>query len=331
MKDVAALADVSLSTVSRVINDTGGVRPDMVSRVERAVRLLGYETDLTASSLRRTNRTSATIGMIFDDVANVFFSAVQRGVEDVVRPRGVLAFSASSDLDPRRERDLTRALIKRRVDGLIIVPSGEDQSYLQRERRAGVGLVFVDRMPRFIDADAVISDNRGGAGTGVKHLITAGHRRIGFLGDRAEVFTAAERLRGYRDALGAHGLPEEGRLVRQGVEGSSAAYDAARAMLSSPEPPTALFSAQNLITIGAIRALRDLGLQRTIAFVGFDDVPLADALEPGLTVVRQDPQQLGRAAAEALLGRLDGDVAGWRRIVLPTVLVERGSGELRPA
>src|SRR5215217_7120893 len=330
MKEVATLAGVSLATVSRVVNGDGKVRPDLAERVREAVALLGYRRDLTATNLRRADRASASVGLVFDDVANPFHAALLRGVETVARTRGVLPLVGSSDEDAARERELAEAFLARRVDGLIVVPAGPDHSYLRAERDAGVALVFVDRPPAFIDADCVLSDNAGGAFAATAHLIAAGHRRIGFLGDRQRIFTATERLRGYRDALAEHGLPYDEALVRMELGSSEAAAAAAAELLAAPDPPTALFSAQNLITIGTVQRLRSLELHHKVALVGFDDLTLADAVEPGLTVVAQDPNELGRLTAEQLFARLDGNGGPTRQIEVPTRLIVRGSGEIAP-
>jgi LacI family transcriptional regulator, galactose operon repressor len=330
MREVAAVAGVSLSTVSRVINGGEGVRDDLAARVGEAVELLGYRHNLTASTLRRADGQSASIGLIFEDVSNPFFGAVHRGVEDVARARRVLTLVGSSDEEPERERELAEAFGARGVDGLIVASAVDDSSYLLRERAAGVALVFVDRPPRFLDADAVVADNAGGAASAVAHLIAAGHRRIGFLGDRPEMFTAGERLRGYRETLARHRLAEDLDLVRHPQFRGIDAYETTTELLRGNEPPTALFTSQNLISIAALRALHDLGLQHEVAMVGFDDIPLADAVEPGLTVVAQDPLALGRTAAELLFERLDGFTGPSRNVVVPTVLIERGSGELAP-
>jgi LacI family transcriptional regulator len=331
MKEVARVADVSLATVSRVINGTGEVRPDLAGRVHDAVKLLGYRRDLTASTLRRADRQSASIGLVIGDVSNPFFAAVHRGVEDIARTHGVLTFVGSSDEDAQRERDLAEAFAARGVDGLVIVPSASDQSYLMRDHQAGIALIFVDRPPQFLRGDAVVSDNRGGGRAAVAHLIGAGHRRIAFLGDRASLFTAAERLAGYHDALAAAGIERSPALERLGLTDSDLAHRAAVELLSAPEPPTALFTAQNLVTIGAILALRELGRQRDVAIVGFDDVILGELLEPGVTVVAQDPYALGRHAGEQLFARLHGQTTDPRTVVVPTQLIPRGSGEIRPS
>jgi LacI family transcriptional regulator len=330
MKQVAALAGVSLSTVSRVVNGDAAVGADLAERVQTAAAALGYRHNVAASALRRADGLSASIGVIVEDVANPFFSAVQRGIEDVARRRGVLTFAGSSDEVPERERELAEALGSRGVDGLIIAPAATDHSYLLRDRAAGVALVFVDRPGRFIDADAALADNAGGARQAVAHLVAGGHRRIGFLGDRPELYTSGERLRGYREALAARGLPAPEHLIRHTLPRAADAYERTRDLLLGPAPPTALFTSQNLITIQAAQAIHDLGRQRSLALVGFDDIALAGLLEPGLTVISQNAAGLGRAAADLLFARLDGEVGPSRTVVLPTTLIARGSGELPP-
>jgi LacI family transcriptional regulator len=328
MKEVAALASVSLSTVSRVINEDPAVRADLAERVRRAVDSLGYRQNATASALRRNDGLSASIGLIVEDVGNPFFSAMQRGIEEVARERGVLTFAGSSDELGERERLLAEAFGARGVDGLVIAPAGSDHSFLLRDRNAGMALVFVDRPGRFIDADAVLTDNAGGAAAAVDHLVAAGHRRIGFLGDRPDLYTASERLRGFELALARQGLPADEALVRHTMTRAADAYETTRELLLGDDPPTAIFTSQNLITIDAVRALHDLGVARTVALVGFDDVVLGDVVEPGLTVLAQDPVGLGRTAAKLLFARLDGAGGPTRQVVLEPTLIARGSGEL---
>lgn len=330
MKDVAGVAGVSLATVSRVLSGTGDVRPDLADRVRVAVAKLGYRRDVMASTLRRTDRLSGSIGLVFENVSNPFLAAVHRGVEELARERGILAFVGSSDDDPERERSLTAAFVSRGVDGLVVVPSGDDQSYLARERELGVALVFVDRAPRFLDADVVLSDNVEGTRSAVEHLVHHGHRRIAFLCDRLRLETAQERLAGYRRALGEAGIAYDDALVRPDLRSVEDAGHAARTLLTCAEPPTALLTAQNLVTIGGVEALQGLGLQHRIALVGFDDVPLGNLLDPGVTVVAQDPVELGRRAARRLFERLDGTAGPSRRDVVATWLIRRGSGEIVP-
>jgi LacI family transcriptional regulator len=326
MKDVATLAQVSLSTVSRFVNGDPG-RPDLAARISQAIDMLGYQRDLTASTLRRADRSSASIGVLVADVGNPFFAAVLRGIEEVARARGSLTVAASSDEDPVREKDLAVALTARRIDGLIVVPAGGDDGYLRAGRQASLPLAFVDRPPRFLEADTVLSDNAGGSAAAVRLLLARGHTRVAFLGDHERVFTCVERLRGYREAHAEAGLPLDPALVRLRLD--EAGVEAAlRALIALPQPPTAVLASQNLLTIGTIRALRRLGTHRRMALVGFDDVPLADALEPSVTVVAQRPVALGRDAARLLFTRIDGFDGPARHIIVDTDLVERDSTRL---
>ena len=330
IRDVAALAGVTPKTVSRVINGEAAVSAKVRARVLAAVDRLGYRRNLTASSLRRADGKSLTIGVLLEDAANPFSSMLHRSIEDVASERGVLVLAGSTDEDAARERQFVSAFASRRVDGLIIVPASHDHSYLLSERQAGTAIVFVDRPPAFLDADTVLTDNEVGVRRGVRHLISHGHRRIGYLGDMQTIATAEMRYQGYLEELAANGIEVDEKIVQLGRHGIESAETATIELLSSPRPPTALFTGQNLITIGAFRGLRKLGLHNRVALIGFDDILLGDLLEPGITVIAQDPAAIGRAAAELLFRRLDGDHSPSAHHVIPTRLIPRGSGEVRP-
>jgi LacI family transcriptional regulator len=330
MLDVAARAGVSLKSVSRVVNAEAGVSTALAARVRRAIDELGFRPNAGASSLRRAGGKTSTVGLLLEDVDNPYSSALHRAVEDVAVPRGVMVFSASLDEDPVREHDLAMALIERRADGLILVPAGDDQGYLSAELRAGTAIVCVDRECRNLAADAVVTTNREGAADAVRHLAGAGHRRIGYLGDRHDIRTAQLRHQGYTEALEDLGLPPDPQLVVHDLRDPMLAERAALDLLTAPDPPTALFTAQNLVTIGVVRALRRLGREGEVAVVGFDDFALADLLRPAITVVAQDPTAIGRTAATVLFDRLDGDRTPPRVHLVPTTLVPRGSGEIPP-
>jgi LacI family transcriptional regulator, galactose operon repressor len=330
MLDVAARAGVALKTVSRVVNSEPGVSPELEARVRRAIEELNYRRDANAATLRRLGRKTQTIGLVLEDVSNPFSSALHRAVEDAARERGVLVFAGSCDEEADRERELIGSFRDRRVDGIVVVPASHDHAYLHDERRAGTALVFIDRPASNLDADSVVSDNVGGATQAVHHLLEHGHRRIGFLGDLLSISTARERLSGYKQALATEGVAVEEDLIVTDLRDAESAARAIEAMLARPEPPTAFFTAQNLLTIGGVRALRRMGREHEIALIGFDDVSLADVLDPPVSVVAQDPQAIGRAAAELLFRRLDGDTAPAVNLVVPVTLLARGSGEIRP-
>jgi LacI family transcriptional regulator len=328
MKEVASLAGVSIKTVSRVINQEAGVSPQLAERVLDAVRRLGYHHNTTASNLRRADQRTATIGLLLEDVANPFSSALHRVIEEVARQHNSLVFAGSSDEDPAREEKMLRTLAARRVDGLIVVPTNQSRSGLMHIQHLDRPIVCVDRPAIFDDTDSVMVDNRIGATNAIRHLVTYGHRRIAFLGDLRTIWTADERYLGYVEGLALTGCLLDPRLVRRDIHSIDAAESATQELLATEYAPSAFFTGQNLITIGVVRALQRLGLEHRIALVGFDDFPLADLLAPRVSVIAQDPTTLGRIAADLLFARLGGDRSAAQQIVVPTQLIPRGSGEI---
>jgi LacI family transcriptional regulator len=324
MKDVATEAGVSLKTVSRVVNDEPGVTPLTEQRVREAIKALGFRRNHSARLLRTGQ--AATVGLVMEDIGDPFYSALLRGVENIARARGSLVLSGSSEADAGTEHELALALCARRVDGLIMIPTSDDHSYLLSEMQAGVPVVFADRPPGRIAADTVLSDNVGGSRKATAHLIAGGHRRIGYLGDDPGIFTARERYRGYLEAMTRAGVPVAEAWTAMGSPTKGRVGADLDRMLAGPEPVTALVCGNNRISVLALHALASLEV--TLAMIGFDDFELADLLR--VTVVAQDPAELGRQAAELLFRRMDGDSAPSRRIVIPTRLVRRGSGELSP-
>ena len=222
------------------------------------------------------------------------------------------------------------SLLRRRVDGLLLMPATPRQDYLVDDVRGGLPVVFVDRRPRGLDADSVTVDNAVGARLAVDHLIAHGHERIAMLADLPEIQTAADRLVGYRDAMMRAGLRPRPDHLMTSLRSDRAAAEATLRLLDSDTPPTAIFAARNVLAIGAIRALRARGVAGSVALVGFDDFPLADLVDPPLTVIRQNVAQIGAAVTRILFARIDGDLSVPQHIVLTPELVPRGSGEIRP-
>lgn len=330
MRDVAILAGVAIKTVSRVMNDVPTVDPELTARVLGAAEKLGYRRNLTASNLRRSDGRTHTIGLLLDDVGNPYAARIHRAIEDRARERNLVLLAGSLDEDPVRERTLARALIDRRVDGLIIMPAGDDHRYVVTEQLAGTSFVFIDREPVPLVADAVTAYNRRGSKQGMQHLIDRGHRRIAYFGDSQSIFTARRRFTGYSEAMLENGLTIEPELVFHDLGTADAALAVATTLLSSDYAPEAIFASQNLVTIGIIEALHRLQLQERIAFLGFDDVPLADLIRPGISVVAQDPSAIGALAAERLFARIDGDDSPPFSYSIPTQIIARGSGEISP-
>lgn len=331
MRQVAALAGVGIKTVSRVINDEPNVAPGTATRVWDAVRALDYHVDMQAGSLRRAGGRTRSLGLLVGSVDNPFAGAIHRAIEEVALQRDVAVFASSLDDDPQREELAIRAFLRRRVDGLILTTAQRHPGYIATLREHAIPVVYVDREPPGADIDTVASDNRAGAAHATAHLIAHGHRRIALLADRLDIQTAHARRQGFLDALGEAGIPAGSATIVTELHDADAARAALSRVLAQDDPPTAVFSAQNLITIGALHALRDAGRQHDIALVGFDDIPLADLVEPAVTVVTQNPHEIGRLAAERMFARLSGDEGPAVHAIVPTVLIPRGSGEIGPA
>ncbi len=326
MREVAAVAGVSLSTVSRVVNGGDGVREDLVERVRDALDQLGYRHNLAASALR-SGQPTRSIALLVQDLSNDYSAAVLRALDDAARVRGVVVLSASLDEEEARERELVADLINRRVDGLVMMPTSESQAYLQPDVRAGFAVVTIDRPARHVAADSVLVANTGGAYAATRPLLAYGHRRIALLVDEPRITTAVARRAGYERALLGAGLSPDPALVRT-ARTVTDARAAMASLLTLTDPPTAVFAARNTLTIGAALELRAQSLHRSVALVGFDEIRTAELADPGITTVEQNPVRIGREAARLLLARLDGWTGPPEELVLPTTLTARGSGEI---
>lgn len=328
MADVAELAGVGVKTVSRVINGEPYVSDALAERVRAAARELDYSPNPHAGDLRSRSPRNLTIGLCVGSVENPFDAELHRVIEDVSREHRAAVFASSSDDDPAKERRNIDAFLRRRLDALIITTVMDDQAHLLAEQARGLTIVYIDRVPRGIAADAIVGDNVGGAATATRHLLEHGHRRIACLCDRDRITTAGDRRNGFQSEMARAGIPDRDAIVIGEVYDGADAYAATLDLMSRPNPPTALFTAKNLISLGAIRALRDLRLSGRVALVGFDDVPSGDLLDPPVTVVTQDTRAMGALAAERTFARVAGDRSPAREYVIATHMIARGSGEI---
>jgi LacI family transcriptional regulator len=330
MRHVATLAGVGIKTVSRVMNEEAGVSEATRTKVLEASRQLNYQLDVTAGSLRRAGRRTLSVGLLLPSVSNPFSGEINRALEDALSARGIAVFAASLDDDPQREQSIIAAFLGRRVDGLVLTPIAKNQSYTIPEHSRDLPMVFIDREPVGVDADAVVTDNAIGAAKAAAHLLAHGHTKIAYLGDRTDIQTARERKRGFLEEIGRAGISSSSVPIRENLHDEETARQAAIELLTSENPPTAIFSSQNLVTFGTMRALKELGKNREVALVGFDDFTLADMMDPGVTVIAQHPDRIGILTAERLLARIDGDQEPPRTYVVPSELIQRGSGEIHP-
>jgi LacI family transcriptional regulator len=331
IREVAERAGVGIKTVSRVVNHEPNVAQATAERVRAAIDELRWEPDAHASNLRRTTTRTRTIGLLLGSVSNPFAATIHRAIEDIAIHRDVAVFASSLDDDAERERAAIEAFVRRKVDGLILTCVSASQAYLAELLPPEMPVVFIDREPSGFAADTVHSDNVGGARLATRHVLGFGHRRLALLIDRREIWTARERERGFLEALADFGVSQEDTTIVAGLSDQVSAERAVTRLLGAPHAPTAIVSGQNLITVGAVHALRKMGRHHSTAVIGFDDVELGDLIEPALSVVAQRPDEMGRVAAERLFASLD---AGHRlppsSFVIPVDLIPRGSGEIRP-
>ncbi|KQR19358.1 LacI family DNA-binding transcriptional regulator [Microbacterium sp. Leaf151] len=320
MVDVAADAGVSLKTVSRVINGEPHVDPGLAERVAAAVQRLGYHRNALAASLRSGSRD--TIGFIAADLSNTFYMAVAAAVSTIAARERMHLVMASSEEDADIERSLALDLCQRQVGGLIVVPTADDHAYLAREVELGTPVVFLDRPGSGIPADAILLDNRGGARAAVAEMLAAGHRRIAVLLDRRSIYTMSQRWAGVEEAFAAAGRTPDPALVIDGLHTPVMARDAMQRLLDGDGAPTAVFCANNRVTIGALEAILPRGAD--VAVAGFDDFELSRLLPRRIRIVDYDVADLGARAAETLLARAATPATGSHTHLVPTRLVYRG-------
>ncbi|MEU9288539.1 LacI family DNA-binding transcriptional regulator [Streptomyces sp. NPDC048275] len=323
MVDVAREAGVALRTVSRVVNNDPTEGPEYAAKVEAAIAALNYRPDERTRQLR--TGVTKTIGAAVRRIAEV--NPELAAIERTARDAGLTLLAASTDFDEARERDILVSMCRQRLDGIIVEPFGENPAYLQPELDAGVPLVAMDRPMSGISVDCVMSDNASGIGIAFHHLHQHGHRRIAYIGDSERVFSGRERAAAFRAALRAHGEAAEG-LVHPGEitpERVSAALDTA---LRGPDPATALVTGNMDTTLTVLRHLGPQAASR-LAMVGFDEVPLADLLQPALTVVARETSTIGRTAVELLRARIADPARPVQSVIVPVTMKVRGSGEVR--
>ncbi|MCU1526927.1 MAG: hypothetical protein JWP75_690 [Frondihabitans sp.] len=312
VKDVAERAQVSPMTVSRVLAGGANVRPQVRTRVENAALDLGYRRNENARSLR-PGHTSGLIGVTITNIANPYYAELQRGIEEIAAEAGRRILVGNSNENPDLERQLVADFIGRRVEGLIVVPADPAHSgHLSPESLGSTPMVFASRPVPGLDVDTVLVDDIGGAYQATSRMLEEGHRQIAFLGTRTSVLTGQRRLQGYRNAHRDHNVPVYEHLVRAGQQEAAGAERALGELFAHEVPPTAVFSANNLNTLGAIRAIVKVHASRPadspkIRLIGFDSFEFADLSPVPLSIIAHDPRALGRRAAELLLGRIENE------------------------
>jgi LacI family transcriptional regulator len=327
IRDVARLSGVSQMTVSRVINDSERVSPETRRRVEQAISELGYIPSRLARGLSR--QRTGTLSVIVPDVANPFFTAVVRAAEEVARRADYHVILCDTRADLTVERDVIEELIAHRVEGVVIAPvSDRSATHLRRLAEFGVPFVLIDRTVPGVDCDVVLGDSSGGARQLVEHLLSLGHRRIGFIVESDDVSTARDRRAGYEAALTAAGIAVDQALVAHAAPDPSGGSAGMARLLELEQQPTAVFTVNNLVALGAIEAVRAAGLEvpDDVALVCFDDIEFASRLYPFLTAMEQPAQTFGTLGTQLLLERIQGRGPDRRHeVVLPGEFIIRRS------
>ncbi|WP_326540196.1 LacI family DNA-binding transcriptional regulator [Pseudorhodoferax sp.] len=324
IKDVARQANVSVTTVSHVVNKTRFVSEEGRNRVEQAIRELGYVPSAVARSLQRS--ATHTLGMLIPNSSNPYFAEIVRGIEDRCFGAGYNLLLCNTDDEPRRQGMVLQVLAERRVDGLIVVSSGEDPALPELLSGLRIPTVMVDREIDTLPCDLVETAHMQGALLAVQHLTALGHRRIACIGGPAGVATADQRAEGWRMALAGQGLPSAG-LLQPGDFTSEGGYAAMHAILRQTPRPSAVFVANDLMAIGALCAAHECGVAvpDELSLVGFDDIELARFACPPLTTVAQPKQRIASMAVDMLLERIEGRRQDARKVVLQPELRVRAS------
>jgi LacI family transcriptional regulator len=333
IKDVAAHAGVSFTTVSHVLNGTRRVSDDARERVARAVDALGYRPSAVARALK-TSETHI-LGVLVPNITNPFFAELTRGIEDTCRQTGYAVFLCNSDDDPERQGRYLQTLLGRRVDGLILAAAaGAASSLVRGMQGARMPTVVVDRQVEGLHADLVGSDHIGGAQLAVEHLIGLGHRRIACLSGPSAFAVSRARVEGWRRAMAAAGLHASPDWVLEGDFSAADGHALTRRLLAQGQV-TAIFAGNDLMGIGALRAAAECGVAvpYALSVIGFDGIELGGYTFPGLTTVGHPIRDLGETAAQVLIERIVVSAAHPdaaesqppREVVLPARLIERES------
>ena len=325
IKDVARRAGVSTATVSRVLSNKPQVSENAHRRILAAMEELDYQPSRVARSLRV--QRSKIIGLIISDIQNPFFNTLARAIEDRAYDHQYAVFLCNSDEDIEKEKLYIELMQAERVAGVMLSPTRETANPCKKLIKANVPVVVIDRELTDLDVDTVWVDNLAGSFELISHIIDDGHRRIGAVLGTPTAATGRERYEGYVRALTNRDLQVLPELLRTGIPKKAIGYKLAGELLDLPEPPTALFTGNNLLTEGAVRAIQDRGrrIPEDIALVAFDELDWMSLIKPALTVVAQPTYELGQTAADLLLKRIEGSTHPPQKIVLKPNLIVRQS------
>lgn len=323
--DIAEKAGVSIATVSRVINNSPGVKEETRERVMHVIKQMNYSPNVMAAAL--TNKKTYTLGLLIPDIANPFFAELARGVEDRANYYGYNVIICNTDNKPHKEIEYLRLLMRKRTDGLVFAAAEAGHSSITRLTRKGFPLVLLARELEGADLDTVLVDNVEAGYLATKHLVELGHHQIGIATETVNIKASQDRHHGYLMALSEEGILPVNEYQIFNVGSIRAGQEAAKKLLNLPNPPTAVVAFNDLVAIGIMEGAREMGLKipRDISVVGFDDTIIASITNPPLTTIAQPIYQMGSCAVDRLVGLIKGESVGSKRTVLETRLVVRRS------
>jgi LacI family transcriptional regulator len=325
MRDVAKAANVSIATISHVVNDTRYVSPAVRERVNNAIRELDYQHNQVASSLRK--QKTKTIGVLVPNNANPYFAEVLAGIEAASYLKNYHIIMGNANEDPEREQSYLRVLFSRQVDGILLISTGPVSESLDLLKKNKTPVVVVGRSGDIKTVDEILTDNYVGGEIATRYLLELGHRRIACITGPSILRPSTDRVQGYRETLAKYGATLEQQLIVTGDFHFEGGYRAAQQLLSLNDQPTAIFACNDIMAIGAIAAIQDsgLGVPADISIIGYDNIPMASYYNPRLTTIAQPAYDLGLIAVERLLERIGKPETAIRDEILPVQLIERDS------
>lgn len=305
LKDIAEYLGISVSTISRVVNNKNRVDDETRRRVTEALEKFQYHPNAIARSLKSQN--SKAIGLIVPDISNLFFSMVIKGLEAVARQNGYYVILCNSDENKTREEEYTNFLLEKQISGLVIAIEGGEANFFNLYKKSGIPIVFIDNLPRINDNfDYVIIDNMKASYELTNHLINNGHKKIGIITGTLDESVSSERLKGWEKALGENGIPVKKKWIGVGDFKQESGYKIMQGFLKQAEIPTAILAANNFLAYGAIHAIREAGLRvpENISLVCFDAIDFAGLIKPQITSVIQPAEEIGRIAGEIIMRKI---------------------------
>jgi DNA-binding LacI/PurR family transcriptional regulator len=327
MNDVAKRAGVSIATVSRVLNNNNSVKEATRVKILKAIKDLKYQPSRVAKRLRSKSISSNLLGILIPDIQNPFYVDVLRGIEDVAYNNNYAIIMCNFGQDEKKEKLYLEILQSEGIDGLIAAPAREDDPQLKKMLNDGLPVVCVDRGLKDIDVDIVMVNNVEAAYKAVDYLIKTGYKRIAYISGLQTIPSSRLREKGYREALAANDLPFDQTLVKYGDSKHESGIKLCEELLNMPNPPDAIFTGNNLITLGALETIhkKKLAIPKDIAIIGFDDMYWSNSLNPPLTAVRQPAYEIGKRAGELLIQRINDPKRSCIQMILNAELMVRSS------